>query len=776
MANLRNRRAGLDPLLPSRRYQVHGPRTNSIKDLSSFTSNLNRELGAITDKINKFPDIGRDFKPSDYVRLVDLESAINDLEETELSRVTPEGEAAAGTDGGRGRRARRRRRAIEAAVESAIQNAEATNAPPEVEDVGAVGTTDHTPGPTRFALEDHTHSGVNLSDAQSIGGIKSFQAIINLRTVTPTIPNTAIGTFTDLCAQWDESFALTATGGGLAPQFRAIVLNPTITSPTNVAQGIFFDVSATITQTVAPLNGMLVTALRSAILSQCSTNLAFPWNPDLMVDANVVDMIGNGVAGAIVGTTPGTYIYTGYLAIPTIRATLGATLTYTGVNSGIALFHAAGTLAATGATGSTLNVPYRAAVHDPGPTITTNNGGVVNLDRNASVYTRDHTAGTLQAAILSQLNTATGKWFLYGEGTAKSSMVGGLRIGDNTAPTEHLEVVTTMRGYAGNATISGVAQEVRAIDLNAAFTISGALGSFYGVHQRGTITDTGTGFLQVVKNTALVVRASAGANFSTVTILENRPTLRSDALAITGGAEVGMAHVPSYDRVNAGTIAGITDSAIETGMTVGAGCTIATRRGLRHQAATITGAITNDIAVDVGATVGGTLTAALRSAITSGTGKWCILDTGGADSSFAGRIFVGGTASTAPVVDMDIDGDLAVRSANVTLANGTNDDVAIGARSLIRITGPTGNFTTTSFASPQNGKVLIVINTTAQQWTIVDDAGTGTAANRIYTGDGANVVLAAGADTTETGRAMFIYDSGASRWQMIAARDTAGPR
>lgn len=185
--------------------------------------------------------------------------------------------------------------------------------------------------------------------------------------------------------------------------------------------------------------------------------------------------------------------------------------------------------------------------------------------------------------------------------------------------------------------------------------------------------------------------------------------------------------------------------------------------------------VTTHVALEVDDLLGSTLSAAVRSAVASGTGKWCLLGTGTADSSLAGRLFVGGAASTVPVVDMDVDGDLATRAANLAVSNGTNSNLAIGARSFIRLTGPTSNFTTTGFANGFDGKRLVVVNTTAQQWTIVDDA-TSTAANRIYTGDGADVVLAAGADTTETGRAEFIYDATFQRWMLIAARDTAGPR
>jgi len=50
-----------------------------------------------------------------------------------------------------------------------LANILATAVPPEVETAGAIGTST-----TKFAREDHTHSGVNLSDTQTIGGAKTF--------------------------------------------------------------------------------------------------------------------------------------------------------------------------------------------------------------------------------------------------------------------------------------------------------------------------------------------------------------------------------------------------------------------------------------------------------------------------------------------------------------------------------------------------------------------------------------------------------------------------
>jgi len=51
----------------------------------------------------------------------------------------------------------------------ALALGDALVAPPEVETAGAIG-----PNNNRFAREEHTHSGLNLGDAQVITGAKTF--------------------------------------------------------------------------------------------------------------------------------------------------------------------------------------------------------------------------------------------------------------------------------------------------------------------------------------------------------------------------------------------------------------------------------------------------------------------------------------------------------------------------------------------------------------------------------------------------------------------------
>ena len=97
-------------------------------------------------------------------------------------------------------------------------------------------------------------------------------------------------------------------------------------------------------------------------------------------------------------------------------------------------------------------------------------------------------------------------------------------------------------------------------------------------------------------------------------------------------------------------------------------------------------------------------------------------------------------------------------------SNGANNNIALPNKSFIRITGPTGAFSISGIAKPDNpdGRVVILYNTTSQHMTITDDA-TSTAANRILTNTGADVV------TTGTGIVSLIYSVTDARWILLTS-------
>jgi hypothetical protein len=108
---------------------------------------------------------------------------------------------------------------------------------------------------------------------------------------------------------------------------------------------------------------------------------------------------------------------------------------------------------------------------------------------------------------------------------------------------------------------------------------------------------------------------------------------------------------------------------------------------------------------------------------------------------------------------------------DITLANGANNDVAIGNNSIfptvLRITGPSGAFNITGFASPSSGRILIVLNNTTQVMTLSNQNAGSQVANRIGTGNGADIAVGSHGSASN---ALLVYDDTASLWRVLSAR------
>jgi hypothetical protein len=134
------------------------------------------------------------------------------------------------------------------------------------------------------------------------------------------------------------------------------------------------------------------------------------------------------------------------------------------------------------------------------------------------------------------------------------------------------------------------------------------------------------------------------------------------------------------------------------------------------------------------------------------------------DSSFTSPVFSitdtekVGIGTTSPATKLDVNGDLAFRANTLgALANGNNNDLAIGAFSFIRVASHNAGSTITGIAGGQNGKMVVIYNT-VNNLTIANASASSAAANRIRTMSGANLV------TTGEGTITLIYDSTLSNW------------
>lgn len=110
---------------------------------------------------------------------------------------------------------------------------------------------------------------------------------------------------------------------------------------------------------------------------------------------------------------------------------------------------------------------------------------------------------------------------------------------------------------------------------------------------------------------------------------------------------------------------------------------------------------------------------------------------------------------------VDVNGDVAIREHSITLANGNNNNVNVGAYSFIRITGPTSGFTITGIAGGQNGKTLVVFNNSGQAMTINHNDANSNAGSRILTRNGAAYSTAAGSNFDVV---TMIYSAANSAW------------
>jgi hypothetical protein len=113
-------------------------------------------------------------------------------------------------------------------------------------------------------------------------------------------------------------------------------------------------------------------------------------------------------------------------------------------------------------------------------------------------------------------------------------------------------------------------------------------------------------------------------------------------------------------------------------------------------------------------------------------------------------------------------GTLRLADGDITVANGSNNDLAIGYSTYARLNGPSAAFTLTGFAGGELGRFLILRNTTAYQMTIANQSSSSIAANRITTNTGADVVLQAGSGASAT----FEYDATLGSWVLISHSGT----
>ena len=117
-----------------------------------------------------------------------------------------------------------------------------------------------------------------------------------------------------------------------------------------------------------------------------------------------------------------------------------------------------------------------------------------------------------------------------------------------------------------------------------------------------------------------------------------------------------------------------------------------------------------------------------------------------------------GVKTVSPQTVLDVNGSVAFREGSpLSIANGTNNNVAIDSMSFYRITAPTAAFTITGFTNGSDGRLLTIINASSFAMTLKHQSVLSTAANRINTG-GSDIVV------PSNGVVSFVYNATLTNW------------
>ncbi|MEQ1733669.1 MAG: hypothetical protein ABL940_08350 [Bacteroidia bacterium] len=135
--------------------------------------------------------------------------------------------------------------------------------------------------------------------------------------------------------------------------------------------------------------------------------------------------------------------------------------------------------------------------------------------------------------------------------------------------------------------------------------------------------------------------------------------------------------------------------------------------------------------------------------------------------SFTGNVGIG---TTSPTTTLDVNGSVAYKEgAALNLSNGANNDIALGAFSYFRITGPTAGFAVSGLTAGTDGRIITLYNTTTQVMTIVNNL-TSAVANQITTLTNADVVTPAGPNVVQ-----LQYNATQAKWIIIGGQNLSNP-
>lgn len=133
---------------------------------------------------------------------------------------------------------------------------------------------------------------------------------------------------------------------------------------------------------------------------------------------------------------------------------------------------------------------------------------------------------------------------------------------------------------------------------------------------------------------------------------------------------------------------------------------------------------------------------------------------------FAQNVGIKLASGALPNTTLEVNGSVSFREGTaLTVVNGVNSDISLGAYTLFRITGATAAFSITGFAGGTDGYILTLINTTTQTMSLSHQT-TSIAANQINTG-GSTINIGA------NGVVQLVYNATLSKWVVIGTNGSS---
>ena len=266
-------------------------------------------------------------------------------------------------------------------------------------------------------------------------------------------------------------------------------------------------------------------------------------------------------------------------------------------------------------------------------------------------------------------------------------------------------------------------------------------------------TLTGNGATTLSSNNTLSLSSASGSALSVLSGTTGALTLDSGS---TGAINLGTS--ANAKTITIGNTTGATAVNINSGSggvvlngntTISGSNTLTTGTGLTTINSTAINLAGNSTVLDLSGSGVLGLNTVTNRAITTGSGTF----------TAGGSLTVNGTTTASG--NLIASGYIATQKSPDYVTTGTQNNVNLGPSSLVRYAG-SADSTFTGISGGTDGRIIHLMNASAYTVTITNQDASSTDENRVITPTGASIVI------KPTTTAMMQYDSGASRWRILA--------